>query len=198
MEGSDEEWRQILGYEGLYEVSNTGQVRALLRKGLYKGRWSDSSRMTFRARPMKISVSTRGYLYLGLKKPNERSVKYLVHRLVAQAFIGNPPGEQYQVNHINGEKTDNRVENLEYCSSKENIVHSIRVLRRKIGESNVMSKMTEAQAISAYHDARTLKEIASDYGVSIQAIWLLKSGRNWAYLHRDGVLGEKVNAEKKA
>jgi hypothetical protein len=96
-----EHWKAIKGYEG-YEVSNLGKVR--------------SPRII-----LKGSLQGKGYVRVDL--PKERKSKHIsVHRLVAEAFIPNPLKKD-QVNHINGIKTDNRLENLEWVTCKENHAH---------------------------------------------------------------------------
>lgn len=180
-----EEWRFVVGYEGFYEISNKGNLRALERKGIYQGRWNSKSKMTFRARDMKICSTPTGYQYAAIKRPNEKSVKHLIHRLVMQAFIGSPSADRFQVNHKNGIKADNRLENLEYCSASENLLHLTHVLKRKIGGAGGRSKLTKEQAISILSDNRALKEIGADYGITLQAVWLLKNKKNWKHLHRE-------------
>ena len=100
-----EEWRAVVGYEGLYEVSNLGNVRSIARN-------------TTSGKILKNIPDTKGYLHVGLCKEGKKRT-YKVHRLVAEAFIPNPDNLP-QVNHKNEDKTDNRVENLEYCDSKYN------------------------------------------------------------------------------
>lgn len=180
-----EQWRPIPGYEGYYEVSDTGRVRASNRTGTYRGRWGLMV-MNFPAREMRICTTPTGYQYVALKRPNEKSIKHLLHRLVMLAFAGEPPSDRPQVNHIDGVKANNHRPNLEYCSASENLLHLTKVLKRKIGGAGGYSKLTEAQARSVISDPRTLKEIAKDYGVSFQAIGYIKAGKNWSHLQEKG------------
>lgn len=101
------EWRPVKGYEGLYEVSNLGQVRSF-----YSGE----------AKILKPYVDKDGYLCVHLHK-NGKGYAKKVHRLVASAFIPNI-GDKPQVNHIDGDKTNNTVDNLEWVTSKENMHHA--------------------------------------------------------------------------
>ena len=105
-----EEWRPIEGYEGLYEVSSYGRVRSLDRY--------DSRNHFRRGRILKLSYDTVGYLIVGLHS-NGKAKTYLVHRLVAQAFIPNPDNLP-EVNHIDEDKMNNRVDNLEMCNREYN------------------------------------------------------------------------------
>lgn len=98
----EEIWRDIKGYEGLYQVSNLGRVRSF---------HGGSERI------MKQTLQN-GYLRITLLK-NEKSKRFLSHRLVALAFIPNPENKP-QVNHIDEDKTNNRVDNLNWMTSKEN------------------------------------------------------------------------------
>lgn len=109
-----EEWRDIKNYEGRYQVSSFGRVKSL--KGLEK--------------ILKPDYRNE-YLYVVLYK-NHKSKAIAVHRLVAKMFIPNPENK-VQVNHIDGNKTNNKVKNLEWCSPKENVIHSNRVLCRGRG-----------------------------------------------------------------
>ena len=103
---NNEEWRDVVGYEGIYEVSNMGNVR---------------NKKTLRVR--KPFISYHNYVRVPLRK-NNKSKNFSIHRLVAEAFIPNPENKE-TVNHINGDKTDNRVENLEWCTYEENSIKSI-------------------------------------------------------------------------
>jgi hypothetical protein len=115
-------WKPVVGYEGFYEVSDEGQLRSVDRYVKYpKG-----GMMLRRGRPMKLNTNRHGYVDVKLGKDGvEKS--HLVHRLVAQAFLDNAE-DKPQVNHKNGNKGDNRLENLEWSSLSENRLHAFRVL----------------------------------------------------------------------
>lgn len=115
----NEIWKEITGYEGLYEVSNLGNVKSLERNIVRK----DGTNYYIPERILRPCKSSKGYLNIGLNK-NGRAKSYKVHRLVAEAFIPNPENK-LEVNHINADKTDNRVDNLEWATRKENVQHSI-------------------------------------------------------------------------
>lgn len=116
-----EVWKPIKGYEGLYEVSNLGRVKSLERKVKAKNKYGTVDR-TVTEKILKYSINHKGY-YL-VKICNQVNKSFLVHRLVAEAFIDNPENK-LQVNHINGDKKDNRVCNLEWCTNNENQKHAI-------------------------------------------------------------------------
>lgn len=103
-------WVDIKGYEGLYQVSNLGRVKSL------------NYRRTGKEKILKPIKMKRQYIKVQLCK-NRKPKQYMIHRLVAQAFIPNPDNKE-QVNHINGNKADNRVENLEWCTNSENTQHA--------------------------------------------------------------------------
>ena len=124
-----QEWRDIEGYEGKYQVNQIGQVRSL------------NYRRTGKTKRLKLGTNKDGYNHVRLGK-NGKYKCCLVHRLVAQAFIPNPDNLP-EVNHKNEVESDNRVENLEWCTRKYNNSYGTRNERAGktvMGENNPMSR----------------------------------------------------------
>lgn len=127
-----EVWKDVVGYEGIYQISNLGRVKSLEREvniKLFNIGWSK------RKIPESIRKQTifkNGYAGVQLHKQQKLHLG-LTHRLVAQAFIPNP-GKKPEVNHKNGDKLDNCVENLEWVTRTENDSHSRQILKNVCGE----------------------------------------------------------------
>jgi hypothetical protein len=136
--------------------------------------------MNFPGGLKKQSKTTGGYRYVSMRLPDQPHKKMLVHRLVMLAFVG-APADGVQVNHIDGDKENNALVNLEYCTPIQNLRHCIDVLGKKRGESKA-SKLKESDIEVIRSDKRKLREIAKDYGVTLQAIWMVKKRKNWAHV----------------
>lgn len=115
-----EMWKPVQGYGLLYEVSNIGNVKSLQRPV-----WNGHQLVIKPEIVLKPNTLKKGYFQVTLYNGRERK-SFQVHRLVAQAFIQNPLGYG-QVNHINGNKQDNRVENLEWCDNSMNQLHAYKM-----------------------------------------------------------------------
>lgn len=178
-------WKDIKGFEGYYQVSNLGNLKGLDRhvKHNYGGYALRKSKL------LKPNIQSTGYFAAHLKMTPKYSC-ILVHRIVAEAFIPNPENKP-QVNHINAIKTDNRVENLEWCTSKENIKHShimgLQSSESRQGEKNNFAKLTEKEVLSIrdeYNskDKITHQEIGLKYGVSGASISNIVLRKTWKHV----------------
>lgn len=122
-----EYWRRVVGYEDYLEVSNLGRVRSRA------GRYANGSYKPYRIR--KLSVDKAGYKYTGLTIRGKKQKYLLVHRLVATAFIPNPNNFP-EVNHIDLDRGNCKVSNLEWCSHLDNMHHASINRSKKYGGSN--------------------------------------------------------------
>lgn len=165
-----ERWLWIAGFEGLYKVSNEGRVRSFIgRNGQSPGIMSPDNHRC-------------GYFRLKLSSGDTELSKY-VHRLVAMAFIPNPDKKPF-VNHKNGNKKDNRQENLEWCTAKENSKHavSLGLIKHRRGVDNKNSKLTNELALEAFNASGSISEIADRYNVSATVIGFIKIGKTWSHV----------------
>lgn len=182
----DETWCDVPGYEGYYQVSSRGRVRSCYRE--ITDRLGRS-----RIQPGRIlvpEIHTTGYLRVGLSR-DSYSRGYRVHKLVMLAFVGDRP-EGCQVNHKNAAKTDNSLDNLEYCTPKSNAQHAHALglcsssnRNRAKGSQQGHSKLAEAD-IPTIRDrlanGDTQQAIARDYSISQVSISRIKSGKTWKHI----------------
>lgn len=156
----EEEWRPVKGYEGLYEVSNMGRVKSL---------------HTSQGIILKQCMNTKGYMGIDLYKNGTRNMK-MVHRLVATAFIRNPNNYEV-VNHKNGNKKNNTVDNLEWCTSSYNTKHAYHnglmntdaqkksvILYKKYGEYKSITEAAEVLGVNKWGLSRAIHQNVSIHG----------------------------------
>lgn len=174
------EWRAAPGYEGRYEVSSSGDVRSLTRPV-----WNGSADVTVPGRTKSLYLRPDGYNQVTLSFGNGRKA-WLVHRLVALAFLPRQAGKLY-VNHLDGNKQNNTPSNLEWCTRQHNVRHAFATgLQRGLpGSKNPAAKLAE-------HDVLWIKAwlssgfsncaIARAFGVSDVSISLIKRGLKWQHV----------------
>lgn len=176
-----ENWKEVEGYNGVYKVNEKGVVKSIThylvgRKG--------SGKQT--GRTLKQQKSIKGYMRVSLSLNNKR-FNTSAHRLVALSFIPNPENKP-QVNHKNGIKDDNRVENLEWCTNSENQIHAIKnnLTNQTYAESHHMSKLTNIQVLNArelFRLGSANKDLAMIYGVSTPAMSKILTNQTYINLN---------------
>jgi hypothetical protein len=171
------EWRDVVGYEGLYQASDTGLIRSVDR--------IDAAGKQRKGRVLRPAVTPANRLRVSLCKDGVMK-SHLVHRLVAIAFIPNP-GNKPEINHIKGVTTDNRVSQLEWCTAQENTDHAFAsgLSRRASGDKHGLSKLAADDIV----DIRWLRgmgvsvsELARQWGVSRRTIGSIFTGRTWGHV----------------
>lgn len=162
-------WKEIKGYEGLYEVSNFGNVRSKTREV----KRSDNKRGFYKSRTKALNKDNKGYLRVTICKDGIPST-FKVHRLVASHFIGDIEG--FEINHIDGNKQNNFVDNLEICTTKQNCFHSL-VIGTKGGV-----KLKEHQVIEIRSSDRNQHELALIYGVHVSNIRAIQKRKSWKHI----------------
>lgn len=132
-------WKDIIGYEGLYQISNLGRVKSLERS-YFIGRWKiKTSKVTVKEKILCKSTYKEGYNYVVLSK-GPAVKKFKIHRLIAIHFIPNPNNYPI-INHINAVRDDNRIENIEWCTHSHNLKHKFKLGNQSnAGGNNAMAK----------------------------------------------------------
>jgi hypothetical protein len=177
-----EVWKWIIGYEGRAEISNRGRVR------LWTGRHVGvKGRIKFLLTPfvVKKHATKHGYIQTTIGSiVKSDSIKIRIHRQVAIAFVENNDIEKVEVNHIDGDKTNNNWYNLEWVSRHENIDHAFSngLIIAALGENQSNTKLKNNQVIEIYKSNDSTEILKKRYGVSSHTIRDIKNGRTWWHL----------------
>jgi len=169
-----EEWRPLCGYENFYDISSMSRIRR-----------SDREQGTQVGRLLKPKANTArgGYIQVVLTANKVSKTKRL-HRLVAKTFIPNPL-ELPEVNHKNGLKHDNRSENLEWVTSKQNSEHALRLGLVNLGSKRPNAVLTEKivqECRIAYAKDFKLDPLVSKFGIGKACIWAAVTGKTWKWV----------------
>ena len=165
-------WKDIKGYEGLYQISNLGRIKSLPRsKRNFNINTKQLDTITIPEKIRKPQLTKYGYYRIGLTK-NHKQTYYSVHRLVAEAFILNPDNLT-QINHKDEVKTNNEVDNLEWCDAKYNANYGTR--SKRTGKKQMKSIM----CIETKTVYRSLVEASKQTGLSAGNISSVCNNRKW-------------------
>lgn len=136
----EEAWKPINGFENSYEISSTGRIRSITRSTTYTDKNGFSCTRNSPGIPLNPPIDSEGYVRVILFK-NSKQVAKRIHRLVAEHFIPNPDSKPL-VNHIDGNKSNNNVSNLSWCTASENTQHAydIGLISAKSGQQSPLYK----------------------------------------------------------
>ena len=165
-----EQWKPVVGYEGLYEVSSFGSVRSLPRSG------------TRQPKPYLLTPWLHGkdkykYLCVNLSRNNKPKTRP-VHQLVLEAFIG-PCPKRYEAGHGNGVYTDNCLSNLSWITKKDNAADRTKHGTQLIGQKHHQAKLTNEQALAIFSSDLPTKVLADQYRVCKATVRNIRRGSHW-------------------
>jgi hypothetical protein len=165
-----EQWRAVVGFEGIYEISNYTRVRRAV-----------ASPQSPAGRLLSHTVTSYGYSVVNLSK-RDGGRAYFVHRLLVEAFCG-PIPEGLVVNHIDGCKTNNTLDNLEVVTSAENNRHAHRTgLSNSRGEHNPAAKLTSGDVLLIRASSESRTALADRFGVRPDTIDVVRRGGTWGHV----------------
>lgn len=169
-----EVWKKIEGFEN-YEISNLGRLKVNLKFRKYR---------SYQSKILNPSKDKDGYLRTAITKDGKKYMKK-IHRLVALTFLQNKENKPC-VNHKNGIKTDNRIENLEWCTVKENNIHEIKLgLSGQLpGEKHHMSKLKEKEVLEIINNKDSLYQwqLALAYDISQTQVSRIINKKRWNHV----------------
>lgn len=178
------EWRQVISYEGLYEVSDEGQIRAIEKIRIMPSRWGHKNNSTriYPAKIMKQVINCDGHHRIKLFKEG-KSKMWLVHRLVGFAFVFGY-FEGAIINHLDGNKSNNTPPNLEWTNVKGNINHAFEngLMRDKHGKvAKKKFTISDILKIRKLHSKGeiTAKQVSEEYGCHYNYVYLIFKNKRW-------------------
>jgi hypothetical protein len=183
-----EEWKAVVGYEGLYEVSSQGSVRSLDRTVLYP---NGKPNRNFKGKLLKQCLNVK-QRYYGVRLSKQGKTKlWLIHQLVAAAFLGNKPADHVICHGPKGHLC-NEINNLSYGTFSQNAKDQWRDGTKIYGEKVFNSKLTAKKVLQIKKlrkSGKTLTELSQKFAISPQRICDIMSGRGWNHLAYDDSCG---------
>lgn len=173
-----EEWRPVPGFDNLIEVSSTNRIRISPSAPVdYYPRRSPGDELSAHL------CKTSGYWRTNARRPDGSYAALQMHRLIMESFRPRPDAAALQVNHLNGDKSDNRLENLEWCTHQENLAHAWAHGLRKCPSPAKLTpdEVREIRRIwaGAERSDWTLNSLGQRYNVTQYAIWRIVHYKNW-------------------
>lgn len=179
MENQKEIWKDIEGYESLYQASNNGKIKSLNR---IRRHWR-GGKSKLSGCELKPFVNHFGYKQIVLSK-NGKTKSLFVHRLIAETFL--KVDDNLQVNHIDGDKLNNNLFNLEIVTAKENMLHAYKIGLRDKGSKHHFSKLTKANVLlirKHYAQGKiTYEQLANKFCVSRGCISGIITRASWKHI----------------
>lgn len=175
-----EQWKPVPKWEGLYEVSDQGRVRSVLRQ--VKGK---NGPTTYQSKMLKLCASKNRYPFVALSRSGEKRYAY-VHDLVLEAFVG-PKLPGFEVCHRDGTRDNNHLHNIRYGTRSENAVERITHGKgpkkgHTAGEKNANALLTAEAVLTIRAASGTLRELGERFGVHLGTIHAVRSRKTWKHI----------------
>lgn len=180
-----EQWFDVVGFEGIYQVSNLCRIKSVDRKCISVKKNGDNFYRFLKGKVMGQTFEQDSYLRINLTDVNKKRDKFNAHRLLAIATIPNPSNKPY-VNHLDGIKWNNVAWNLEWATESENTQHAVDtgLMISVKGEKHGHSKLTEKDVLEIRAIGKTMfqREIAKLYNVNYNTIGYIINRKSWTHI----------------
>jgi len=185
-------WEPIIGYEGIYEISSYGRMKCVYTHDIRRQKRKMFIKKTGQAKPRNKKDKREDMYVIAYLHKNGNNKSCGIHRLVAINFIPNSENKP-EVNHKNGVKWDNRVDNLEWVTSPENIKHAVEngLTNSPYGEDSGMAVLSNSQVIDIFNSKQSVSYLSNKYNVHDTTVRYIKNGTNWS-----NITGKKYEKKK--